>query len=106
VKRSQARKERDKVNVSRVEYARESCRRLLWPVWFLDYRYLGRNYRIAIDGATGRVAGETPKSLAKAVFAAAALLWLILLFGDAETALSIPQRMAEGMRWLFRRTLS
>ena len=105
-KRSRAAKERDKLNVSRVEYARESCRRLLWPVWFLDYRYLGRSYRIAIDGATGRVVGAAPKSLAKAALATAALLWLILLFGDADTALSIPQRMAEGMRWLFRRTLS
>jgi len=32
-----------------------------------------------------------------------ALLWLVLLFGDTETALSIPERMTEGVRWLFRR---
>jgi len=105
-KRSRPSKERDKLNMSRVEYARESCRRLLWPVWLIDYRYLGRRYRIAIDGATGRVVGEAPKSLAKAALAIAVVLSLILLFGDAETALSIPQRMADGMRWLLRRTLS
>ena len=105
-KRSRPPKERDKLNMSSVEYARESCRRLLWPVWVFDYRYLGRNYRIQIDGATGRVAGAAPKSLAKAALAAAALLWLVLLVGDMDTALSIPQRMAEGMRWLFKRTLS
>ena len=92
--------------MSRVEYARESCRRLLLPMWSLDYRYLGRNYRIAIDGASGRVVGEVPKSFIKAALATVAVLWLILLFGDAETALSIPQRMAEGVRWLMRRSIS
>ena len=105
-KRSRPAKERDRLNMSRVEYARESCRRLLLPMWFLDYRYLGRSYRIAIDGASGRVIGEAPKSFVKAALATAVVLWLILLFGDAETALSIPQRMAEGVRWLVRRSPS
>jgi hypothetical protein len=105
-KRSRPPKERDKLNLSRVEYARESCRRLLLPMWQLDYRYLGRRYRIAIDGATGRVVGEAPKSVVKTALVAAIVLWLALLVGDADTALSIPQRMADGFRWLMRRTLS
>ena len=105
-KRSRPPKERDKLNLSRVEYARESCRRLLLPMWQLDYRYLGRSYRIAIDGATGRVVGEAPKSAVKAALIAVIVLWLVLLFGDTETALSIPQRMADGFRWLVRRSLS
>ena len=100
---SRSAKERDKLNMSRVEYARESCRRLLVPIWRFDYRYLGRTYRMVIDGATGRVVGEAPKSLIKAVLVTIALLWLVLLFGDTETALSIPERMTEGVRWLFRR---
>jgi hypothetical protein len=103
-KRSRPPKERDKLNISRVEYAREVCRRLLVPIWQFDYRYLGRSYRIVIDGATGRVVGEAPKSLIKGALVTIALLWLVLLFGDAETALSIPERMAEGVRWLFRRS--
>ena len=105
-KRSRPPKERDKLNLSRVEYARESCRRLLLPMWQLDYRYLGRNYRIAIDGATGRVIGEAPRSAVKAAVVAGIVIWLVLLLGDADTALSIPQRMADGFRWLVRRTLS
>lgn len=104
-KRNLPAKERDKLNLTRVEYARENIRRLLFPVWLLDYRYLGRTYRITVDGATGRVVGDAPKSLAKAAVATLVLLWLILLFGDADAALSIPQRMAEGVRWLFRRSL-
>jgi hypothetical protein len=105
-KRSRPAKDRERLNMSRVEYARESCRRLLLPTWLLDYRYLGRSYRIAIDGASGRVVGEAPKSFVKAALATVAVLWLILLFGDADTALSIPQRMAEGVRWLMRRSIS
>lgn len=106
VKRSRPATERDKLSMSRIEYARETCRGLLLPIWLLDYRHLGRRYRIVIDGASGRVAGEAPKSLAKAALVTILLLWLILLFGDAETALSLPQRMADGLRWLVWRSIS
>ena len=32
----------------------------LYPVWFLNYRYGGGNYRIAINGQTGKVDGYLP----------------------------------------------
>ncbi|HEY3178652.1 MAG TPA: hypothetical protein VGL25_07215 [Casimicrobiaceae bacterium] len=105
-KRSRPPKERDKVLLSRVEYARENCKRLLLPIWLLDYRYLGRSYRIVIDGSSGVVTGEVPTSTAKVALAMIAILWIILFLGDAETALSIPVRMAEGVRWLVRRSPS
>ena len=105
-KRDRPAKEREKLKLATVEYLRETCKQTLLPIWLLDYRYLGRSYRIAIDGASGRVVGEAPKSFVKAALATVAVLWLILLFGDADTALSIPQRMAEGVRWLMRRSIS
>jgi hypothetical protein len=99
-------KERDKLHLSQVEYARENCKRLLLPIWLIDYRYLGRSYRITIDGSTGRVTGEVPTSVAKVALVTIAALWVILFLGDAETALSLPVRMAEGVRWLVRRSLA
>ena len=105
-RRSRPSKERDKVSLSRVEYARENCRRLLLPIWLIDYRYLGRSYRITIDGSSGNVTGQVPTSVAKVALVTIAALWIILFLGDAETALSIPVRMAEGVRWLVRRSLS
>src|SRR5205823_13101343 len=99
-------KERDKVSLSRVEYARENCRRLLLPIWLIDYRYLGRSYRITIDGSSGNVTGQVPTSVAKVALVTIAALRNILFLGDAETALPIPVRMAEGVRWLVRRSLS
>ena len=105
-RRSRPPKERDKLLLSRVEYTRENCKRLLLPIWLIDYRYLGRSYRITIDGSTGRVAGEVPTSVAKVALVTIAALWVILFIGDAETALSLPVRMAEGVRWLVKRSLS
>jgi len=105
-RRSRPPKERDKVLLSRVEYARENYKRLLLPIWLIDYRYLGRSYRITIDGSSGNVTGDVPTSVAKVVLVTIAALWVILFLGDAETALSIPVRMAEGVRWLVRRSLS
>jgi hypothetical protein len=105
-RRSRPPKERDKLHLSQVEYARENCKRLLLPIWLIDYRYLGRSYRITIDGSTGRVTGEVPTSVAKVALVTIAALWVILFLGDAETALSLPVRMAEGVRWLVKRSLS
>jgi hypothetical protein len=105
-RRSRPPKERDKVLLSRVEYARENCKRLLLPMWLIDYRYLGRSYHITIDGSSGNVTGEMPTSMAKVALVTIAAVWVILFLADAETALSIPVRMAEGVRWLVRRSLS
>src|SRR5438105_9055071 len=105
-RRGRPAKERDKLQFSRVEYARESSKRLLLPLWLFEYRYLGGSHRIAINGADGRVVGAAPTSVVKVAFVGVAVLWFALFLEDAETALSIPLRMAEGVRWLVRRTIS
>ena len=45
-------------------------------------------------------------SVSKVALVTIAALWVILFLGDAETALSLPERMAEGVRWLVKRSLS
>ena len=37
---------------------------ILLPVWVGEYRYRGRSYHFAVNGQTGKVAGEVPRSLA------------------------------------------
>ena len=39
----------------------------LLPVWFLQYKYLGKNYYFAMNGQTGEVAGVRPVSLIKKI---------------------------------------
>lgn len=99
-------RDRDKLQLSRVEHARETYRRVLLPVWLLEYRYCGRRYHLIVDGARGRVAGEAPQSIVKVALLVVASLWMILFVEDAETAMSIPVAIVEGVRWLVRRPLS
>lgn len=40
----------------------ESYKLVLLPVWVSGYRYQGRDYLAAVNGQTGRVAGEVPRS--------------------------------------------
>ena len=39
----------------------------LYPVWFLNYKYNGGNYRIAINGQTGKVDGYLPVDKTKRI---------------------------------------
>jgi len=75
-RRSQPAKQRDRLRLLGVEYPRETSVLALLPVWSLDCAYLGRSHRIEINGATGRVSGSVPASVAKIVAAAAAMLAL------------------------------
>ena len=49
----------------------------LLPVWLLTYTYGSKNYQVAVNGATGKIAGEYPLSWVK--IAIAIVLGLILL---------------------------
>jgi len=38
---------------------------VLMPVWFLNYKYLGKTYTFLLNGQTGKVAGDFPISFFK-----------------------------------------
>lgn len=38
---------------------------VMMPVWFMNYKYLGKTYSFLLNGQTGKVAGEFPISWAK-----------------------------------------
>ena len=59
----------------------------LMPVWILNYKYLGKTYTFAMNGQTGKVAGEPPVSRVKLTIlglavlpVAASICWLIGYF--------------------------
>jgi hypothetical protein len=44
------------------EYAGETFKHILVPVWLLAYRFRGRDHQVVVNGHTGRIAGEYPRS--------------------------------------------
>jgi hypothetical protein len=102
-KRDRPAKEREKLKLAVVEYVRETCKQTLLPIWLLDYRYLGKRYRIAVNGATGQAAGYAPKSLLKLTLLGLCACWLYLFFQDPETALEVPLWIAKGLWWAIKR---
>ena len=59
------------------EFTRQTFKHVLLPVWLVAYRYGARDFQVVVNGATGRVAGEYPKSWVK--IALAVLAGLLVL---------------------------
>jgi hypothetical protein len=58
---------------------------VLLPVWISAYRYRDKVYRFIINGQTGEVSGESPKSawkIAGLVILVLAVLFLVMVFGS------------------------
>lgn len=51
---------------------------VLLPVWFLNYREFGRIFSFSMNGQTGRIAGDIPTSVWKAVVLALGLLSVLI----------------------------
>lgn len=58
-------------------YSGQTFKHVLLPVWLLTYTYGRKTYQVAVNGATGRVAGEYPLSWAKILVAV--LLGLLVI---------------------------
>lgn len=50
----------------------------LFPVWFMRFKYNGENYDFCVNGQTGEVAGQAPRSRAKVLFRKI-LAWVITI---------------------------
>ncbi len=63
----------------RASYAGQTFKHILAPVWLLSYTY-GRNaYQCAMNGVTGAIAGEYPKSAWKIALIVLAILIVVVL---------------------------
>ncbi len=58
-------------------FSAQTFKHTLLPVWLLTYTYGSKNYQVAVNGATGKIAGEYPLSWVKITIAV--ILGLILL---------------------------
>jgi len=65
-------------------YSDITYKHVLLPVWISAYRYRDKAYRFLINGQTGEVSGESPKSwwkVALLVIAVLAVLFIVLVVG-------------------------
>jgi hypothetical protein len=61
------------------QYSGQTFKHILVPVWLLTYLYGARNYQVVVNGYTGAIAGDSPKSAWKIFFLVLAVLLLVLL---------------------------
>lgn len=67
------------------DYAGQTFKHILVPIWLLSYNYGPRNFQVVINGYTGAIAGQYPKSWIKitlAVLAGLALAGIIALIAS------------------------
>jgi hypothetical protein len=60
-----------------IDYSGQTFKHILVPLWLLSYQYRQRAYQVVINGYTGAMAGEYPKSWVKIFFAILLLLGAI-----------------------------
>ena len=63
------------------DYSQRTFKHVLVPVWVLSYDYGRRAFRVVVNGYTGTIAGEYPKSIWKILLLVAAVLLAAIIFG-------------------------
>ena len=67
-------------------FSGQTFKHILVPVWLLTYNFATKPFQVVINGVTGRIAGEYPKSFWKILFlvivAIAAALLILSVLGD------------------------
>ena len=63
----------------RTEYRDETYKHVMMPVYTTAYTYKGKQYHVLINGQSGRVEGDYPKSPARIAAIAAAVLVIVAL---------------------------
>jgi len=63
-------------------YSGQTFKHILAPLWLLQYRYGVKNFQVVMNGYTGKVSGDYPKSWVKIVLAViAVIIVLVVVFG-------------------------
>ncbi|MCA3043684.1 MAG: hypothetical protein ING51_11785, partial [Rhodocyclaceae bacterium] len=69
------------------QYSHLTFKHILLPMWVSAYLFGGKTYRFVVNGQTGEVEGESPKSGWKIFFLVSAILFvvfLLLVFGGSQ----------------------
>jgi hypothetical protein len=61
-------------------YFGQTFKHILVPLWLLTYTFGARNFQVVINGYTGAIAGQYPKSWVKITLAVLAILSVVSLF--------------------------
>jgi hypothetical protein len=59
------------------DYSQQTFKHVLVPVWMLAYVYRGKSYQVVVNGYTGTIAGQYPKSWIKITLLVIAILAVI-----------------------------
>ncbi|WP_234734240.1 hypothetical protein [Tellurirhabdus bombi] len=62
------------------ELSNQTFKHILLPLWICSYVYNGKLYRFLVNGQTGQIAGERPKSAWKIALLVLAFILLVLFF--------------------------
>ena len=62
------------------EYSEQTFKHILVPLWLLTYDYGTQNYQVAVNGYTGKIAGNYPKSFWKIFFLIVFILAVLVAF--------------------------
>jgi hypothetical protein len=65
------------------DFSRQTFKHILVPVWLLSYTYGARSFQVVINGVTGSIEGEHPKSWVKITLAVLAFLIVALVIFSA-----------------------
>jgi hypothetical protein len=60
------------------QFQRQTFKHVLLPVWLVSYQYGAKTFQVVINGHSGQVAGEYPKSWVK--IGAALVLGAVVLY--------------------------
>jgi hypothetical protein len=70
------------------DYSGQTFKHILVPIWLLSYSYGARKFQVVINGFTGAIAGDYPKSWVKIMLAVLAVVIIIvilaLIFGGDQ----------------------
>jgi hypothetical protein len=60
-------------------FSDRTFKHILVPIWLLTYTYGARVFHVLVNGSTGRMAGEYPKSFWKVFFLVVGIIILVLI---------------------------
>jgi hypothetical protein len=61
------------------DYSGQTFKHILLPIWLLSYSYGARKFQVVINGYTGEIAGDYPKSWIKITLAVLVALLAVLI---------------------------
>ena len=72
--------DQQRISSLNTQYSHLTFKHILLPMWMSAYLFKGKTYRFVVNGQTGEVEGESPKSGWKIFFLVAGILFLLFLF--------------------------